>query len=404
MLNAFIQRADYVKGLYHSMIMRKLYPKNTFVINSQAMIWHGIAAYEARANDIPYSFSYRKIEGEIQHLYFFLNKLKTDEITMLATQQIWQNSLAYPENQFLQQIRKEVLRDFVSFKENKLGNFASRHREQADTSVIIKKKDAVLNKYDKIAKKRKNKASEAPFYYALIGIVDNPLFQKEVANAEDILQDKEKIEEQIAEKNKKPQKNNMDVETLIMTTPNYDNDNNRKSNKTRMVNNESTENKLLESVKDNAKKLDIRLSYVDNFRDPNFTTENYNEFSMLYDYIGERVRFDGLDFLPYNAQYIHTLTERYDSKYVGILSIYTRVRKRPFSGSYAALSLATIYAFPLYLKWQLSADKQSDYGFYIMNISTHNPAFRSSRSFKANMNIHMQNAHIYNSLNQIRKK
>ena len=171
-----------------------------------------------------------------------------------------------------------------------------------------------------------------------------------------------------------------------------------------MVNNESTENKLLESVKDNAKKLDIRLSYVDNFRDPNFTTENYNEFSMLYDYIGERVRFDGLDFLPYNAQYIHTLTERYDSKYVGILSIYTRVRKRPFSGSYAALSLATIYAFPLYLKWQLSADKQSDYGFYIMNISTHNPAFRSSRSFKANMNIHMQNAHIYNSLNQIRKK
>ena len=149
--------------------------------------------------------------------------------------------------------------------------------------------------------------------------------------------------------------------------------------------------------------MDITLRFIDDFGDPNFTTENYNDFSLLYDYLGERAHFEGTDFVPYNAQYIESLTEKYNSNYVGIVGIYTNIRKRPFNGSYAVLSVLTVYTLPLYLKWQLTADKNTEYGFYVMNLKSHNPAFTTTKSFGSDMNVHLQNAHIYNSLNQIKK-
>jgi hypothetical protein len=404
MMNIFIQRADYVKGLYHSLIMRKSHPKNQFLINSQSMIWYGLAAFENRSDDVPYTLSYRKQEGEIQHLYYFLNKLDAREISILAAQQVWQNSMANPENEYLKKLRIRLLRDFVSFDDNDLESFGTEAPKEVDTTVIVESTpNETLSKYEKIAKKRKTDVAESDFFYALLNVINDTSFILAVDEAKEKLADKEKRSEELENETGKPKKSNMDVPSLIMTTPNFYAKDNRKSAKNNVNKNDLNETKLVSLVKENAEKLDITLNFVDNFRDPNFTTENYNEFSQLYDYIGERSQFEGMDFIPYNAQYMSSLTEKYDSKYVGLIGIYTEIEKRPFNAGYAVLSAFTLYAFPLYLKWQLTADKSTDYGFFVLNLETHNPAFSSTKYFNADMNIHLQNAHIYNSLNQIRK-
>lgn len=406
MMNIFIRRADYARGLYHSLIMRKAHPENQFLLNSQSMIWYGLSAFENRSDDIPYTLSYRKQEGEIQHLYYFLNKLNKSELSTLAAQQIWQNSLAYPDNQFLQSLRTEVLRDFVSFDGNKLGSFGTQPPELIDSTEKVDQEepDKTLSKYEKIAQKRKSEKSEDDFYYSLLDVINNKNFILAVDEAKDKLTKKEARIEELEDQYKNPQKSTMDVPSLIMTTPNFHAQDSRKSAKSNVNKNDLNETKLVNLVKDNAEKLDITLNFVDNFRDPSFTTENYNEFSQLYDYLGERSQFEGMDFIPYNAQYMSSITDKYTSKYVGLINIYTEVEKRPFNAGYALLSAVVFYAFPLYLKWQLTADKTTDYGFFILNLETHNPAFSSTKRFNADINIHMQNAHIYNSLNQIRKK
>jgi hypothetical protein len=405
MTNIYIQKADYVKGLYHTMIMRKLYPENEFLINGQSMIWYGLSAFEARSDHTPYSFSYKRQEGEIQHLYYLFNKLDKNQLSTLATQQIWQNRIKYPNNEFLKTLGKEVLVDFVSYDDNGLSSFGSEYiTDGIDSSKIEEEVDeSKLSKYDKIAKKRKNDDIESDFYFSLLSIINEPDFVLAIDDAKETIEAKNKRKEEAKEESSKPQKSSLNISSLIMTAPNFYTKDNRKSAKNNVKKNDLTEGNLLKLVQENADKLDIKLNYIDNFRDPNFTTQNYNEFSLLYDYLGERSQFEGLDFLPYNAQYIHALTEKYGSKYVGLIGIYTEVEKREFNGTAALLSAMTLYGFPFYLKWQLSAEKNTDYGFYIMNLETHNPTYTSNKSFNEDMNIHIQNAHIYNSLNQITK-
>ena len=405
MMNIFIRGADYVKGLYHSLIMRKAHPENEFLLNSQSMVWYGLSAFENRSDGTPYSLSYRKHEGEIQHLYYFLNKLSRNEISTLATQQVWQNSLTHPENTFLKSLRIAVLRDFVSFDKNELRSFGATPPAQVDSAEVADNTpEKELSKYEKIARKRKANDSEESLYYSLLNIINEKDFILAVDEAKDKLAAQKKRDEEVQVENWKPKKSSMDVPSLIMTTPNFYIQDNRKSAKSNVKKNDLNETNLVNLVKENADKLDIKLNFVDNFRDPGFTTENYNEFSQLYDYIGERSQFEGLDFIPYNAQYMDSLTKKYNSKYVGLIGIYTEIERRPFNAGYALLSAVVFYAFPVYLKWQLTVDKTTDYGFFILNLDTHNPAFSSTKYFNADMNIHLQNAHIYNSLNQIRKK
>lgn len=402
MLNIYIQRADYVKGLYHSMILLKKYPSNTFLTNSQAMIWYGIAAYETRANYVPYSFSYRKKEGEIQHLYFFLNKLKSDEIVTIATQQVWQKSLTDPENEFLQKLRKEILSEFVTYEENTLNRFAKKP-VNIDTVPNKIADDTKLSKYDKIEKKRKREDLDGPLYYALLNVINDDNFIKEIDDAQLKNAKKKETDERVAKANRKPKKSSLDINSIIMTTPNFNEKDDRKSAKATVAKDELTKEKLVGVLEDNANQLGINMSFIDNFKDPNFTTENYNDFSLLNDYLGERLKFDGLDFTPYSAQYTPALTEKYGSQYVGIVGLYTQIERRPFNAAYLLVCAASIYGLPLYFKWQFTKDKSSDYTFAVFNLESNNPSFSNSKFFNGEMSIHLQSAQIYNSLNQITK-
>ena len=402
MMNIFIRRGDYIKGLYHNLILTKTHPNNSFVKNTQAMVWYGLSAFTNGDVTEPYTKSYRKVEGEIQALYYTLYKMKNSELATLAAKQIWEASLADTANTFLQTIRVKALREMARFSNNKLANFASEYNEDGAVEEEIEE-DKPLSKYDKIAKKKKKGESEDFAYYALINLINNNEFIDAFDEAVEYLDDKEEQEEESEERSEKPQESSMDVKSLIMTTPNFYKKDNRKTAKQNVSKNDLNETKLVSLVEENADKLGIKLSFIDNFKSQEFNTEMYNDFSLLYDYLGERSKYDGLDFYPYGAQDIGVISEKYGSSYVGMIGIYTEVDKRDFNSGAAVLSALTVYLFPLYLKWQLTTDKYTDYGFVVYNLDTHNPAFVSNKFFNANMNIHLQNAHIYNSLNQITK-
>lgn len=403
MMNTYVRNANYIDGLYHNIVLQHKYPNNTFLKNTQAMIWYGITAYENSSGKAPYSTSYRKKEGEIQHLYYFLHKLKDHEMATIATKQVWEASMANPESEFLLAIREKTVMEWVKFEKNSIAQFASEIDLDDDGDIQIED-DENLSKYDKIAKKKKTETRDDFTYYAFLDILKDPNFIDEVDQSRKKAAEKKKRELEFEENYTKPEESTLDIKTLIMTTPNFYKKDNRKSAKKTVSKNELNETLLVDLVKENSEKLGIELNFIDNFKAPNFDTDKYNDFSLLYDYLGERYRYSDLDFLPYNAQYISTIKDQYNSKYVGSIGIYTEIEKREFNASAALLSAVVFYLFPLYLKWQLSADKATDYSFMVFDLETHNPAYVSSKFFDADMNIHLQNAHIYNSLNQIKKK
>ena len=402
MMNIYIRQAEYLDGIYHNLILSASHPENLFLTKTRAMSWYGFTAHENSEDGTVFSSSYRKKEGEIQQLYYLFNKIQDSELAALATQQVWKASLANPDDEFLKNIRQKTMNEFVKFSENDLSNFAIEVIQ--DTTEVEEEVDEEnLSKYEKIARKRKRETEQDFIHYALLNIVDNPEFVDAFEKAKKDNKKKEEREEELAEMDE-PQENTLDVHDLIMITPNYYKQDNRKSINKNVDKNDLNETRLIDLVEENANRLDIHISYIDNFKDPKFDTDAYNEYSLLYDYLGERAKYSDMDFLPFYSQYTGSLTEKFNTKYVGIVGIFTEVDKREFNGSAMVLSALTIYLFPLYLKWQFSADKYTDYSFMVYNLETHRPSFVSNNFYYSNMNIHLQSAHIYNSLNQITKK
>lgn len=400
MMNIFLKQGDYINGLYHNRVLQQKHKDNVFLVNTEAMIWYGLAAHENHNEDKPYSTYYKKKEGEIQHLYYLFRKLKTVDINTLATKQIWETSQRYPKNDFLLSLREKVIDEWVSHESNRPENFATQLMLVDDTE-IEEEEDEPESKYDKIAKTRKENSTETFSYYALLDVIKNEDFTDEVELA---LNKKSKEDDEEDEESYSPVENDINIDNLIMLTPHYTYSDDRKTVRKNVNRNATTENEMLSQVKSNAELLGIELKYMDNFYAEGFNTEMYNQFSLMYDYLIERSQYSGMDFLPYYSQFISDITSEYGTKYVGIFHQETNIEKRPFAPGTAILSAVIFYTFPFYLKWQLTPDKATNYGFVVYNLETHNPAFVTQKFYVADMNKYVQNAHIYKTLNQIKEK
>ncbi|MBT8326190.1 MAG: M48 family metalloprotease, partial [Bacteroidia bacterium] len=289
MMNIYIRQAEYLDGIYHNLILTKSHPNNIFLARTRAMSWYGFTAHDNSDDGTVFSTSYRKKEGEIQQLYYFFNKIKDSELAAIATQQVWKTSLSNPEDDFLVKIREKTMNEFAKFSENDITNFATEIIESVEEEEV-EVDESKLSKYDKIAKKRKKETEEDFTYYALLDIVDKQEFVDAYDKAKK--ENKEKDEEEEEYENLDgPQENTMDVNNLIMISPNYYKQDNRISINKNVDKNDLNETRLINLVKENADRLDINISFIDNFKDPEFDTDAYNEFSLLYDYLGERSQY-----------------------------------------------------------------------------------------------------------------
>lgn len=405
MMNIYIRNAQYISGMYHNLILSQKYPKNEFLAKTAAMTWYGSVKFknsddadqdENEDNDL-------KKEGEIQQLFYFFKKMNKKYLNILAVKEIWEASASFPQDSFLKIIRERIIDEFIVNKAGSLDDFASTF----DTIPVIVEKESNLpdkpkSKYDKISKKKETIVSNDYTHYAWVAILNNPEFEKSFNKQLEVQRQKTKEEDD--EEDDVVKESSMNLKTLALVSPNFYKNDTRKNVNTNVSKADVNEKLLIGMVEDNAEKLGIKLKTIDNFMDQDFDTKAYNNFSLLYDYLGERSKFSERDFYPYYAQYTPTLINDFGSSHIALFSMYTEINKRPFNSGACLLSLLTVYPFPVYLIWQLSKDTHTEYSFFVYNLETHNPAFISTKRLKSSLNINMQGAYIYNSLNQITRK
>jgi hypothetical protein len=410
MMNIYIRNAQYISGLYHNLVLSQKYPNNDFLAKTAAMTWYGSVKFknnrgskndddeEEESNEV-------KKEGEIQQLYFFFSKLNKKYLNCLAVKEVWEASLLFPKDTFLITIRERVLTEFIKSKSGSIEDFATSFDTTETVVVPDPNKPKTQSKYDKISKKKAKSNSDEFIKYAWVEILKSNEFKGSYEKSETALE-KEKKDEDDDDENEsgKIQESKLNIKNLALVAPNYYKNDLRKNVNTNVSKADMNESLLIEMVNKNADLLGIKMHTIDNFNDPNFDTEAYNNFSLLYDYLGERTQYNDLNFYPFYAQYMPKLSEAFGSSHIAMFNIYTEIDKRKFNGGAFLLSLVTVYPFPFYLVWQFTIDKRTEYGFLVYNIETHNPTYISNKNFSNKMGIQVQDAHIYNSLNQITRK
>lgn len=421
MLNIYIRKAQYIDALYHYLILNEAFPNNDFLNRCYGMVWYGLAHHHKRKNEFKND---RVIEGEIDQLFYLVNRLSKRELLEIAVKQSWELSLKQPSDSFLVTLRNRTLELCLNNGGGKLDNFATSFTEDTSTiSIDIKQQ----SKYDKISKKKKtNTASNTRF--AWVSFIGNPEFTKAHAdiskkivnakhheNQEEEMEDEEKddkiekqenedefTDESDREEEKKGNRtSSLDIKHLAMIMPYYYKNDLRKNSKKNISRSDMNQIQIIDMINSNATLLGMKMSYVNNFLAEGFDTEDYNRFSLLFDYLGEKSHSPGHNFYPFSAQYSHELISGFKTPYIGMLSIETEIEGREFQGGAFVLSLLTIYPFPFYLIWQFTTVKQTDYSFLVFDIEKHQISFMSKKYFTTKLAPTMQNAHIYNSLNQL---
>jgi len=384
MLNRYIVDKDFLNGMYQCLMLMKEYPDNVFLERSHAMLWYARAAEENTKRGPAYTSDFRVTQGELERFYFFFFKQEKHEISTLATRVVWETSLKYPNDLFLSELRSKALSEFVKHNQNELKYF----------KTVDRIKDLT----------RMQKSLGKNFSHSLALLLDNPFFLDELNSA---LGQSEKLQKdnETFFSNRDFTSSDTAARSLLLAKPLHSQTDLRTNVGSNLIDNEGAEAKLLKLTRASSAQNNLPISIFGHLQDSGFTTNNYNDMSVYYDYLQENIRFPGFNFLPFNSYRIPQVSKS-DSAFnsLGFISVQSITYRKSFSGSGLLFSLMSVYGFPTYLRWQLAPKQYTLLYLLSYDLKTHNPNVRFIQFSNTPLNVYHEGAQVYNALNQITAK
>ena len=117
-IDRFLINHDYDKAIYNIHVMEQSFPDNDYLSLAKATAYYGAAKHKGSGQTSSYMESYRDVEGEQQQVNYFLSKMNRNEYAVLALRRAWTALQSAPENEYLQNVTKDLIHDI--FVKNKM--------------------------------------------------------------------------------------------------------------------------------------------------------------------------------------------------------------------------------------------------------------------------------------------
>lgn len=159
---------EYGKALYEIYILEKTFPKNQYLETTKAIVWSylGQLATSGRSTSLVSNIS--KTEGNISLIYGFFKKLSKEELALLAMREVEDIYRDFPNVPVIKEVRDVMIRNLAHIKKFKIGQMeeisyyeAIELRDNIDT--LITQNDTLNiegeSKYDRIRRIRIKQSS-----------------------------------------------------------------------------------------------------------------------------------------------------------------------------------------------------------------------------------------------------
>ena len=395
MINNYLRQANYVSCLYHVQFLQNEFPQHPFLLKAELMCWYGMQKLISNQQKSSYSSGYRKVEGELQAVYYFASKMPKRGINILATKFIWEHSSDWQSDSFVQDIKAQSL----------------VHLAQTV------KKDFFYTTYDKskwFKPKRKRKPKKIDFLKtALIDLLSDSTFSAQFNQAykdhdtENDESDEDYEEERLSDSyvaGVNSYYGLSNVNKLLYMSPKFYRVDLRKDIDERLLRSDQEQNDLQNRTEVLSAKAGIELVTLDEQAFENQSTETFNDFVLLRDWLKEEAQYSGSGFYSFSTQNLTELRKKYDTDYLGLSSVSHYTEKNYFNGGYFLLSVLTLYPIPFYLYWQLKPIHNLDYAFLVFDLKQGDIGFYDLKSFPSKYRKDVINSHLYNSFNQLNRK
>ena len=365
------------------------FPENAQIIKCHAMAAYGIQKFCANSQEETYMLSEKKGEGKIGPIQFAMKEMQLKDIHVFVSRYIWLLSYKFPNIDYLKRMRKLSLMEAAIF----INDNALKFKEKLDTNDSLNEK-----------RFKENQTKNNYLAYAYLPFMNDSSFKKIFKYG--VIKRSEVIGKRKRRKVEKDEilvsKGKGHVNNLLMINPRYYHLDKRKTIDQQFLKSDAKQREIREGVVSLAKAIDIELTILDSREKGVLNTEKFNEYALSVDWLRERILYFGSDYIGFYSQYITELQAKYGSDHLAINSIWNVTDHKKFNATALAASAFFFYTLPIYLVWQLTPSHTMEYVFVVFDLKTGNLVYADGKMFSSKYRKEILNAHIYNSLNQLK--
>lgn len=374
----YLHAFRYQDAIYASYILLKKYPNSLFLKKIIAKSLYGFTKFQNELRGIKtYSVSYsndgldsdymsrsayKKIEGPSQQVYYFLSRLKPNELTVFALRYVWDLTAEHSNDVELNHIKEDLFLE-LAYHYKKRSEFSSQSIVEIEAAQLaqaeqdsLDKIDATnakpssnntnkLSKYDKIKKQKKKQEViteeeiEEKEYskYAFRDVLEDAAFKDLFSQGQ--LEKKERTQRNEyynssagrAEIRKRKKRNAvaLGLDSVLVYTPYYVKVLDGRKTTVDHLTSEKNQALLSDLLVKNAKiaKLDVTLLSNNNLSETD--AEAFNELHILSDWMSQQNRFGGsLLMKSFNQDDVDAITKKYGVKYLLFTGVASLQRRR----------------------------------------------------------------------------
>jgi len=408
---------DYVKSIYNCYLLMTQDPDNEYFyeVLVKSLYFLQINFNNSSKRDVV--LSKYKAAGETARIHYMLSNMKTEELNVWCLRKSWEYHTKFPDNEEIFAFTKKITQHFKSeFAEDVSYFFPIKEYNDSLIQSFY-----VITQQEEIEEKKKNnkgrKSNKIRVVnrgsYAKYSMPDF-ITQKHFLDVYESLPLIAKIEENEEEKSpKKTQrvtqkpKKELDINKIIIADLTQISVDERKSEPILYRAMEKRTQLLMNSINICAQKnnLDVLLMLPEATKESDSTI--FADRNIIIKYLDERRRYSDLDEL-YGVDYgdIKKLTEKYQTKYVGVIYNAGFILKKDWGGVAFEFLVSFFYPplIPFTIYDAVKPDKESYLGFALFDVSNGKIVYIREQTFNTDSNPDLLKSELYNIFLKIKNK
>ncbi len=380
-----LHQESFYRGIYEAWLSLEQYPNSHFLRKTLLKGLYISSKY--RNNNNTYLTPIDSIQGELQGLVHFMEKMTEADLNVLVVTEAWKLYQQKPNDTETAAMLKDALRELFIHHYTDLSGFATEKPtleillqlppSAVDTAVVEKKEEEApkgsSNKLKKVREKKKeNKVKEVKLVagtmrYALAPYLADEKFQEMVKNAQQEAEKRKKNIEYYRSEEGRDESHakaaharkkgvRLNVEKVVVINPVYLNIDDRFGRGVQFLKSEASQAAFNDILAENAKKVGLKLTVLDPEKFKAGDTDKFNDMALLNQWMSEQVDFENLSITPgFRQAEIDAIVQKYGTKYfcwTGVVSSRNKKSLLPlFSvclGPVAVPIIAYYYAKPDY--------------------------------------------------------
>ncbi|MBO6514942.1 MAG: M48 family metallopeptidase [Bacteroidia bacterium] len=397
MVNTFIRNNNYMEALYHIQVLQVKDSGYVFLQKAEMMCWAGIQKFINNRQKKAYSTGYRDLQGELQAVFYFASKMSKKGINALAVRRIWDIAEDLDSDAYVNTLKEQCVLDLprAGYKRSFFRQTYPRPTREGGTTRKPKKYDFVRIAFVELFKDTS--------FSRLYGEAFNNWNDLQNQGGDEVLFTSEEVVADADVRGVNSYYGLSGVDRMLYLSPKFFRLDFRKEQDAMFLASEIQQRDLEKRTSDLARRAGVDLVNINQSSKNGYTTEEFNDFMLLSDWLREETNYNGRDFYSFTTPYLDELRDVYQTDYLGFNNVWHFTDRKEFSLVTALVSALYVIPLPFYLYWQFKPEQHMDYLFAVFDLKNGEMEFVDSKSFSSRYRKDLINSHLFNSFNQLRR-